>query len=361
MYYPPNAGVLALTALSESLATLSCSFASPIHRRVTFVPFCLLNLFVIFHPQAPKPDILIAWSVSCWLALRVLVLFDYLFLTSDVHQEMKKIPSDGRAPQGDLRSTSFSNRFQWSFDLLSSARGVGWIGGHCQTVNDSLAQTRLGFVRARFRSLLLHLLVSLALCNYLASHPIAHDITLGTFPMRALLSWGRIWEIRCRVQILFDLAAIASVLLGFSGPTGWPTLTGCVTESYTLRRFWGTFWHQLLRRVLTRHSEFYAKVLNLPRGTPRTYFKLFVTFFLSGVIHHAGDYTMRQDWKGYSIQFFTVQAAGITLEDVVIGLGKRWGARRNWLMQSLGYAWVIIWFAYWHPYWIEPQLSAGAK
>jgi Membrane bound O-acyl transferase family len=111
--------------------------------------------------------------------------------------------------------------------------------------------------------------------------------------------------------------------------------------------------------VLTRHSEAYANALKLQRGRIRTYFKLFTTFFLSGVVHYAGDYTLRQDWKGYSIQFFTVQALGVTLEDVITGVGKRVGARSNWLVRLLGYAWVILWFAYWHPYWIEAQLSAG--
>jgi hypothetical protein len=116
----------------------------------------------------------------------------------------------------------------------------------------------------------------------------------------------------------------------------------------------------MLRRILTSHANFLANVLHLPKGTFTTYFKLFTTFFISGLIHATGDYTLLQNFsEGTSIQFFLLQAVGITFEDGVIALGSRLGYKESNAFKLIGFAWVFAWFAFSLPLWLDPQVHAG--
>ena len=119
-------------------------------------------------------------------------------------------------------------------------------------------------------------------------------------------------------------------------------------------------WHQMLRRILTSHVNFIANVLHLPRGTFTTYFKLFATFFLSGLLHAIGDYILLQNFsQGTSIQFFLLQAVGITFEDAIIALASRLGYKESNAFKLIGFAWVFAWFPFSLPMWLDPQMHAG--
>jgi len=112
--------------------------------------------------------------------------------------------------------------------------------------------------------------------------------------------------------------------------------------------------------MLTSHANFLANVLQLPRGTFATYFKLFTAFFLSGLIHAIGDYMLFQNFsEGTSIQFFLLQAVGITLEDAVIALASYLGYKESKAFKLIGFAWVLAWFAFSMPMSLDPQVHAG--
>ena len=111
--------------------------------------------------------------------------------------------------------------------------------------------------------------------------------------------------------------------------------------------------------MFTRHSEYLATVFRLSPGTFRNYFKLYATFFISGVFHYAADYSLRQDWKGASMESFLLQAVAITVEDIMMAAGKRIGVREGRLTRILGFSWVVIWFSMWIPSYFHPLLTAG--
>ena len=116
----------------------------------------------------------------------------------------------------------------------------------------------------------------------------------------------------------------------------------------------------MFRRLLTSNANFLANLLHLPRGTLATYFKLFMAFFLSGLIHATGDYILFQNFsEGTSVRFFLLQAAGITLEDAVIALGSRLGYKESNAFKLIGFAWVFAWFTFSMPIWLDPEVHAG--
>lgn len=113
-------------------------------------------------------------------------------------------------------------------------------------------------------------------------------------------------------------------------------------------------------QFVTAHGTFLANVLGLPKGRLRNYFSLYVAFTISGLIHYFGDYMIIQDWSGGSLIYFTLQAVAITFEDGAVGLVRRSGVKVPPILAKLiGYLWVVAWFSFAIPIWMEPHVKAG--
>ena len=117
----------------------------------------------------------------------------------------------------------------------------------------------------------------------------------------------------------------------------------------------------MLRKLVTGHADFVAKQLRLPKSAFTTCFKLFVAFFVSGLIHHSAEYIIYQKWAGHSTKFFLLQAVGIIFEDTVISLAARAGfsSKPNLFYKFIGFVWVFAWFTYSLPMWLDDMIHAG--
>ncbi|KAK0111965.1 hypothetical protein ONS96_001228 [Cadophora gregata f. sp. sojae] len=70
----------------------------------------------------------------------------------------------------------------------------------------------------------------------------------------------------------------------------WPSVMGSpiAIAERGLRGFWGVFWHQLFRNLLTGPGKAISRALNLPeKSTTKYVIQIFVAFGLSGVLHSA--------------------------------------------------------------------------
>ena len=116
------------------------------------------------------------------------------------------------------------------------------------------------------------------------------------------------------------------------------------------------------------------KFLKFPRGTNlSSYTQLYVAFFLSAVIHFAGEFTYEKRMVSRSFIFFPIQAIAITFEDFVIFLAKRLLLRRgkklnpgnadeSWaevVVRIIGYCWVVLWFSLTLPIYIDGASVCG--
>jgi len=124
----------------------------------------------------------------------------------------------------------------------------------------------------------------------------------------------------------------------------------------------------MLRRTLTTNSNFFSTALHLPPRTLfTTYFKLFTSFLISGLIHATGDYVLYHNFsQGGALRFFLLQAVAITFEDAVIAIFSRLplvvgmrGGKSYSASKLLGYIWVFVWFTFSMPIWLDPQVHAG--
>ncbi|MCJ1309787.1 DNA repair protein rad50 [Agyrium rufum] len=134
-------------------------------------------------------------------------------------------------------------------------------------------------------------------------------------------------------NFLHSLCAIPAILLGLSKVNDWPPFFGPLGDCWSVRQFWGCFWHQLLRHRFSTIAEFTTfKILQIPRGTlVARYTNLTFVYALSGILHLGTDVAQGLQWRDSgAMQFFLTQVLGIMIEDAVQALYRRVsGTKRN--------------------------------
>ncbi|KIM42132.1 hypothetical protein M413DRAFT_70942 [Hebeloma cylindrosporum] len=321
-----------------------------------FIPIFVLCIYSAFFCASDSGTSDFVYIMG--LIMLVPTASDYILLRN--HQpEFRKI--------GQTKATSemtLTERLVWGASLIATARGIGWAHEPTAQIPPRPTASRRKFIASQVLWIIFYsILLDIALFQ-LQQNPCFR--TGG--PSITAFGWGwrtRVWfhivAVYCTMSGLYATASIAGVATGLYEPGDWPHLFGSPCDAYTLRKCWGRVWHQMLRKSLTSHANFLANdVLRLPKGTFTTYFKLFTTFFLSGLIHATGDYILFQNFSdGTSIQFFFLQAAGITLEDALIALASRLGYKESSAFKMIGFAWVFAWFTFSLPIWLDPQAHAG--
>ncbi|KAL9128616.1 MAG: hypothetical protein Q9217_002750 [Psora testacea] len=116
--------------------------------------------------------------------------------------------------------------------------------------------------------------------------------------------------------------------LGVSEVKMWRPCFGNLSESWSLRRFWGVCWHQGLRQTLNSPAGFATyRLLGFKRGgLLGRYLRVVLIFLLSGVLHKFGDIAAGLDWQDSGvIQYFGTQALGILTENYLHHVAVRNG------------------------------------
>ncbi|KAJ5611975.1 hypothetical protein N7510_005169 [Penicillium lagena] len=182
-----------------------------------------------------------------------------------------------------------------------------------------------------------------------------------------LIAW--FFVARLLIDIHYRIFSIIFVAFGIDKPSSFPPLFARVSMAYTLRKFWGNFWHQMLRKPFTAVSNFVARnLLCLPRPSIlERYINIFIVFLLSGMMHVFVDVS-----KGIApqdsgaIAFFTSFTIGFIIEDGIQILWKRlWTSKDNnyprgkvylstW-QKTVGFCWVMLWLSIVSTWYFEPM------
>ena len=179
-----------------------------------------------------------------------------------------------------------------------------------------------------------------------------HTVTAREAIIRSWLVLNFIWSSWAIFTVAHDLLAFAFVAFGIDEPEDWPSLYGSISEAYSIRRFWGKFWHHLVQRSYCTYGSLLSqKILRLPPGSfaDQTCVN-FSVFLISGLVHAC--ITAQLGFTcGYweDIGFFMmcyaallVEAGGQRLASLAFG-----GSQPNgWTCRLLGYTWVFG-FLFW--------------
>ncbi|PCH37581.1 hypothetical protein WOLCODRAFT_140944 [Wolfiporia cocos MD-104 SS10] len=336
--------LLVLNATTSSLIALRLRW--PI-RLAAFVSYtCILGLAYQCTTRNMHRD----YVMGCSLANQFLHAFHLLWLTDplmELHHERDHVhPSQ----------LSFIRRIYWALCTLYSYRGVGW--------NYQVANVPERIKTPKWRFALQKL--SSALRCYVFIDAIQLYI-LHTNPQdrlqHCLYGLARFSTMYAFLALYYALFATVSVTIGLSEPQDWPAVFGKWSDAYTIRRFWGRTYHQMIRRYTTSTGKWACRLLGLKPGTwASSYTQLYVGFAVSGLMHCGGDLMVRPSIYGASLTYFIAQAVAISVEDAIIDVAKRTRLRcPELLTRCLGYAWVFLWLGISTPWLFNWTIQAGVS
>ncbi|EED84098.1 predicted protein [Postia placenta Mad-698-R] len=303
------------------------------------------------------------YSLGCSFASQFFTAFHLLWLADPLNDLRHE--RDHTAPP----ALPFLRRMYWASCVITGPRGVGW-NYQVANIPPRPSEPRWTFVRHQslcaFRW---YLLVDLAQ-TYQRSNPSFshHDANLFSlsaqgYIQRCINIVARFAPAYGMIAMPYCLLSALSVAMAWSFPRDWPTMYGEWADAYTLRRFWGRTYHQLLRRYTASMGKACCRLLGLRQGSwASSYTQLYVGFAVSGLMHCGGDFMVSPKLFGASFPFFIAQAAAISLEDAVVGLAKRTGLQAqcpDGLVHALGYVWVFVWLNMSVPWYLNWLMRAG--
>ncbi|KAL2834696.1 membrane bound O-acyl transferase family-domain-containing protein [Aspergillus pseudoustus] len=167
--------------------------------------------------------------------------------------------------------------------------------------------------------------------------------------LASLVMWSMLHHF---IDLIFLVLGLINVGLGLIEADRSPPLFGRIQDAYTIRKFWNTYWHQMLRWPITAWSRFITRdVLRLPSPSlVERYLNIGLAFFLSGVVHEFATATIGMPYsEAGSLTFFSLFVVGIMIEDGVQAVYS-WMSNGGppqptplWI-KIIGYIWVILWF-----------------
>ncbi|KAL4896949.1 membrane bound O-acyl transferase family-domain-containing protein [Aspergillus ambiguus] len=180
----------------------------------------------------------------------------------------------------------------------------------------------------------------------------------------ALVAWFVVTRIL--ISFYYRSLSILCVALGLESPEMFPPLFNKMADAYTLRNFWGKFWHQNLRVNFTAVSNFITrKILGLPKPSVlERYTNVLLVFFLSGVLHITTDVVSNIPIReSGAMTFFLSFTVGYMIEDGVQAAWKQvHGSQKAreepelW-KKAIGFVWVVAFLAVTSTGYFRPALK----
>lgn len=184
--------------------------------------------------------------------------------------------------------------------------------------------------------------------------------TVAAIGFRLVISVHWIWTSYYALTVGHDLAAVLFVsILAWDDAQQWPPLIGSIADAYTLRRFWGLFWHRLhvysFRMLVPWDGTSASRQLSLRAQRFRGNLNSVWTFFLSAVCHALVNLLLhRRHFFLEELRFFLLNWAICSLE-FVVGLVVP-NLETTAKIKVLGYVWVLVVFICLVPAWQFPKL-----
>lgn len=192
----------------------------------------------------------------------------------------------------------------------------------------------------------------------------SESITLREIGLRACLAMRWIWIAVYEIEAAHAFLAIVFVaVLRFDTAEEWPLLFGNVTEAYSLRAFWGRYWHRIANRSYTNLGRLASRRgFGLSSSTMSDKVtSIFVVFLISGLAHSLVSWC-GGDKRKYMLDtyFFLLNFLGGAVEVTVlklwdITLGSTHGAHMRLILRIFGYCWVFCFFFWVVPKWQYPR------
>jgi hypothetical protein len=362
---------LCLAATSQALTAFALGFTAPKNLVRPAVALVVAWLTWIFNQAIDDalPSRLHIALLSTGMWIQCLKSFDDLCLT-----KLSFGDEETTAKKSSPTSSSITARLRFGVSNLWNMRGVGTVNQISKIPSWSSSPATLSHVPSRSQEMLRH--VKNATLSYLVLDVFANqpppdldnlmsprneflltrlgEIDAQEALFRLFAVFGFWLNTFCVIHLVNSVFSLVYLILGLYPVRMLPPVWGRLSDAYTIRRFWGDFWHQTLRRHLTSISDFLIHgLLHMPRGTLiARYCKLIISFCISGALHYPADRAL-----GISVQesnavtYFLVTALAIMCEDGVQHISKGLGGKKR---KYFGCVWVIAYMYWMTPSWGYP-------
>ncbi|KAF5989249.1 TRI7-trichothecene biosynthesis [Fusarium coicis] len=346
-----------LALASQGLTAWALGFTAPANlvRPVIAAVVALLTWFFNQAILDALPGRLHVALLSTGMWIQCLKTFDDLCLS--------RLSFDGPSP-------SFTNHWSFGVSNLWNMRGVGTRKQISQI--PTLSSQTPSIVPSRSHELRRHarnVVVSYLILDVFAAQPPPDpnmispqkehlltrigQITPEEAIFRFFATFGFWLNTFCVIHLINSAFSLLYLSLNLYPVEMLPPIWGSLSEAYSVRRFWGNFWHQTLRRHLTSLSDFLVHgILHMPKGLVSRYCKLIVCFFISGALHFPADRALGISAKETNvINYFVTTALVIMCEDGVQHILR--GVQGTW-SKWFGYLWVTLYMYLMTPSWAYP-------
>ncbi|KIJ91659.1 hypothetical protein K443DRAFT_685834 [Laccaria amethystina LaAM-08-1] len=364
-----------LHALTQSLLVLSItvfsSKTSILTRWSMFLPIAAISCYLVCYTTTG--DVTVDQGLGTAILSQLMVAADYILIT-DIQRDIypKDQPPRVKGPEADI---TLKKRFRRALSLYTTPRGIGW-SFEPRTLPKPSTKPRFAFVSSRIARALAGMLIRTFASAMVNSNPALSGNTLSVRDMGWFYHTTGVFAFAlnavAQINTLHCVLAAFCVGVGISGPQEWLDLFGSPFDAYTVQRFWGRTWHQLLRRPLKSCTIFVVtKILHCPTGKPYTAFVFLNTVFLiSGLVHVGGEYMMLGKLGLGALRFFLLQGLAVSVETIVFNALSLSG----WCLASprkaalptpklwtriVGYIWVLLWFWWSLPFMVDSDILAG--
>ncbi|KAH7068390.1 membrane bound O-acyl transferase family-domain-containing protein [Paraphoma chrysanthemicola] len=229
--------------------------------------------------------------------------------------------------------------------------------------------TRLGYLLLKFTILCLYYdtlnpstLLNLTPSDFASltttlSVPSRTSLTLRAISTRMSLALGNFLPDYLILSSYHDVFAIFFIGINLDESWEWPPLFGCISEAYSMRRFWGVFWHKLIYRSFNGHASVISSALGMKqKGMMARVLNNCIVFMLSGVMHGLVPWKMGVGcaWRA-SAEYWLMQPVAFVVEGLVQWYwAKAMRSKLTWvdketmtrLETMVGYVWVATWLVW---------------
>lgn len=213
-----------------------------------------------------------------------------------------------------------------------------------------------------FQKVFIHALGQVVVADFSPEMEVAFQLSSHQIQVRAIMSVQWIWRAYFFLEFYHSLLAIVFVaILRFDYPEDWLPLFGSPMEAYSVRGFWGRFWHRLTIPTYVFYSRLVSR--QLMRVRPRSSLEKTITalliFTISGFSHalvgwSLGDAALFRDVLFFEMCFLA--AAGETAISKMKVSSIFRGVFSPLSRTVAGMAWVFVFFFCISPMWIYPKV-----
>ena len=154
---------------------------------------------------------------------------------------------------------------------------------------------------------------------------------------QTLVAWVAAYKLFFTISLLYAIGSGLAVLVGAHQPVDWHPIFGSFNNAWSVRKMWGSCWHQLMRWPCAEAGKIVKSLCRFRTGSfASRYSQIWIGFAVSAMIHHAGAVvSMLEDNGRWQAVYFCIQPIGIMIEDGVMGIARRYGIQMTGRLPKL--------------------------